>query len=155
MRMREKLAWGAAGALAVAAVLSAAGVALGGSLDPPGPPAPTGPIVAQLIPETPPPFVFTTVVANCGSGSQTGVDAAAASAATQLNVLGADRWSLVGPPEISFGAGGQCSLTYTLQRRLDIGTPLPIATSTQAATNTPTAGPTNTSTSTPTAIIPS
>ena len=50
MRVRERLAWIAAATLAIAVTAGAARVALSGPLDPPGPPSPTGPLQAVLIP---------------------------------------------------------------------------------------------------------
>jgi hypothetical protein len=62
---------------------------------------------------------FKTVVVDIGSGAltPTGVQAAIDAAMPQLNGLGADGWTLVGPPDAP-GCYTGCWITYTLQREV-------------------------------------
>ena len=158
MRIREKLAWGAVAALALGVMASAATVAWGGPLDPPGPPASTGPIQVQIVSGTAVRSEFTSVVGDCLDGSAFGVRYAMGSVNTQLNALGADSWNLVGSPDVSVVADysatnvlfRQCSLTYTMQRALGVGTPLATATALPTLTSTPIAIASSTPTASPT-----
>ncbi len=121
--------------------------ARGGPLDPPGPPASTGPIQAVFAQSTAP-AVYTSVILDCTSyPNAENVRASLLTGMSDLNVLGAIGWHLVGAPTITYTGAG-CVAVYTLERPPAAGTPTPSITP-LACTSTP-IGPTQTSTSTPT-----
>lgn len=154
--IREKVAWAIAGVLALFVVVSMTGVVSGGPLDPPGPPAPSGPL---QIAEAPLDREFTSVVRDCSGGGSYAVQGAISSALADVNTLGADKWNLVGEPVIAMSVDhnqyGQlvapCTVTYTLSRPVGVGigcapTPPPAATTTPVSTATGTTTPASTNT---------
>jgi hypothetical protein len=153
--MKGRLGLVIAGVLAFGVIAAVATVVQSGSLDPPGPPAPTGPIQVQVVPGIASASEYTTVIVGCGDGSTFGQQVGATSAIAQLNGLGANGWSLVGPPDVSVVTtdtlpAGRCTMTYTLHRAAGSGSPVP--TWTPATTPTPTftaTPPTQTPTNTP------
>jgi|CXWL01.1.fsa_nt_gi hypothetical protein len=158
--LRSKIGWALAGTLGLLVVGALAAVTSGGSLDPPGPPAPTGPIQVQVVATTPVLMEFTTVVVDCyNPASPANVRAALLGSIAELNALGAGGWGLVGAPSVNITASG-CVTVYMLQKPAGgAGTPTPTltpwpgtATLTPTATNTPLPSSTPTVTATPTAF---
>ena len=154
---RERKFWGAVVALAVGVITSVASVALGGPLDPPGPPSSTGPIV--VVTPTPSGEVeFLPVTIDCGGVSAELRNALSAERSHTRELI-ASGWTLLGPPSVTVLHSGECAVLYTFTRPLIAGTAtatttVPGGTPTQTPTPLATATPTLTPTATATSATP-
>lgn len=150
--LQRNIVWAVVGAVALLAIGAFATAVSGGPLDPPGPPAPTGPIQVQIVTTTPAASEFTTVVIDCNSvPSPPNVRAALLGGIGQLNGLGAAGWQLVGPPTLNITGSG-CVAVYTLQKAAGgAGTPTLTPFPTSTSTGTPATSTSLPNTSTPAA----